>query len=187
MCRQQRLSRSRSRAAGWFIRCTVCGATVPRAVATEATRPLLKTPPRDLAAAVGTRTDEVLAPIDYRRGCGHADDGVRPAPLDPRVGFAPGIRTIAVARPAPVSAAAELSEPMPTRLADMLGHAGFVPDARGRPALGSRFAMSMATRLRLRACADRLFWLSSGERRAVHASTNCPSSSSLPISIGRPG
>jgi mono/diheme cytochrome c family protein/peroxiredoxin len=96
--------------------------------------PLFKTPPRDLAAVVATRSDGVL-----RRSI---TDGIAGTPmtgfgqllstreLDSLLQF---VRSLGPA-PAPVSDAAATSDPMPARLAEMLEHAGFVPDARWRPA-----------------------------------------------------
>jgi mono/diheme cytochrome c family protein/peroxiredoxin len=96
--------------------------------------PLLKTPPRDLAAVVGTRSDEVLRRSITEGVAGTPMTGfgqlLSTRELDSLLEFVRSLTPVA----APISAASEFSGPMPSELAENLGRAGFVPAFRGRSA-----------------------------------------------------
>lgn len=112
------------------VHCARCHGPSGRGDGSDA--PLLKSPPRDLAAVVGSRSDEVL-----RRSI---TEGVAATPmsgfgqllsnreLDSLVEF---VRSLAAS---PVAVASETPAPMPASLAKMLEQAGFVADLRWRPA-----------------------------------------------------
>ena len=125
------------------VQCARCHGPSGHGDGTDA--PTLKTPPRDLAAVLGSRSDDVIRRSITEGIAGTAMTGfgqlLSPRELDSLLEF---VRSLAKdSRPA------QSADQMPAPLAEMLTRAGFVPDARSRtaPQLEVRAANGKTTSL----------------------------------------